>query len=55
VFEKFVRGNDSHPGSGLGMAIAKGIVNAHGGEISIEDRPNGTGTAVVFTLPVVHG
>lgn len=53
VFERFYRGeksrNRSTGGAGLGLAIAKGIVEAHGGKIGIESRP-GQGTRVWFTL-----
>ena len=38
-------------GAGLGLAIAKGIVEAHGGRIWIESRP-GEGTKASFTLPL---
>jgi signal transduction histidine kinase len=40
----------AHLGSGLGLAVAKGIVDLHGGSIAIESRP-GAGTTVRFTLP----
>jgi PAS domain S-box-containing protein len=39
-------------GSGLGLFIAKGIVEAHGGIISVDTAP-GRGTTMRFTLPVV--
>jgi len=39
-------------GSGMGLAIAKGIVEAHGGNIRIEDNPGRRGIRVVVTLPV---
>lgn len=55
VFEAFARGGtlgpDSGGGAGLGLAIARAIVLAHGGRIRIEGAPGG-GTAVVFELPV---
>ncbi len=38
-------------GSGLGLFIAKGIVEAHGGSISVQTAP-GKGTTMSFTLPV---
>ncbi|NJC89156.1 MAG: PAS domain S-box protein [Desulfuromonas sp.] len=55
VFDKFYRADGSHtavPGLGLGMAIAKGIVEAHGGRIQVESK-KGAGTTVTFTLPAV--
>ena len=39
-------------GAGLGLPIARGIVEAHGGTIWIESAP-GRGTTVRFTLPGV--
>ena len=37
--------------TGMGLAIAKGIVEAHDGKIWIESGAGGKGTRVVFTLP----
>jgi signal transduction histidine kinase len=55
VFEAFRRLEDDTghraKGAGLGLAICKGIVEAHGGRIWIQDRA-GPGTAVSFTLPL---
>jgi two-component system sensor histidine kinase KdpD len=58
VFDKFFRAtrdgdvrNHQPTGTGMGLAIAKGIVEAHEGTISIESGNGGKGTRVVFTLP----
>ncbi len=53
VFERFYKGPDSR-GAGLGLAIAKSLVEAHGGAIAAESPPDG-GTIVRFTLPAVPG
>jgi two-component system, OmpR family, phosphate regulon sensor histidine kinase PhoR len=53
LFERYYRSRPQaeEPGIGLGLAIAKGIVEAHGGTIGI-DSDAGKGTRVWFTLPV---
>jgi signal transduction histidine kinase len=50
VFERFVKSPDSG-GAGLGLAIAKSLVEAHGGEISAHSR-RGQGTTMRFVLPL---
>ena len=54
MFERFWRedGARTSGGAGLGLAIARGLVEAHGGRIWAESRPEG-GTRVSFTLPAV--
>ncbi len=51
VFEKFFRAG-FQPGLGMGLAIARGIVQAHGGKIWIEDGPEQKGTSVQFMIPL---
>ena len=53
LFDMFVRGpgEGGLPGAGLGLAICRAIVEAHGGSMSAADRDGG-GAAVGFTLPV---
>ena len=50
VFDRFYKSDESR-GAGLGLAIAKSLVVAHGGEISASSEP-GKGTEMRFTLPV---
>ena len=56
MLELFVRGNDARnmdeaAGFGLGLSIARSIVLAHGGELSLHDRPP-HGLIVRIELPV---
>jgi signal transduction histidine kinase len=52
VFDRFVKSADSG-GAGLGLAIARSLVEAHGGRISAESAP-GQGTTMRFVLPAVE-
>ena len=56
LFDRYYRARPANdqPGVGLGLAIAKGIVEAHGGAIGVESEV-GMGTKVWFTLPSARG
>jgi two-component system sensor histidine kinase KdpD len=51
VFEKFFRAQSATGGAGLGLTICRGIIEAHGGRIWAENRPDG-GAVFRFTLPL---
>jgi two-component system sensor histidine kinase KdpD len=52
IFKKFERGQkeSATPGVGLGLAICRAIIEAHGGSIHAENR-NGSGARFIFSLP----
>lgn len=55
VFERFFQGDAGlargHEGMGIGMAIAREMVEMHGGALTVESEP-GVGTTFTFTLPL---
>jgi signal transduction histidine kinase len=55
AFERFWRGDRARTraqaGAGLGLAIARGLVEAQGGRIWAENRSDGAGARITFTLP----
>ena len=53
VFEKFFRGDSCRnvPGTGLGLCIARGIIEAHGGSLGVRD-PAGKGSCFIVELPL---
>jgi PAS domain S-box-containing protein len=57
LFRRFVYpeegSNTSHAGAGLGLSVVKAIVEAHGGQVGVNDRPGG-GSVFWFTLPLAQ-
>ena len=54
IFDEFYRGKDQRhltPGTGMGLPIAKAIVEAHGGSLSVMSE-RGNGSVFSFTLPI---
>jgi two-component system sensor histidine kinase KdpD len=57
IFEKFYRGKDQRylvQGTGMGLPIAKAIIEAHGGSMSLTSQ-RGQGSVFSFTLPIDRG
>jgi signal transduction histidine kinase len=53
LFRRFTRlGDKARYGAGLGLSVVKAIVEAHGGQVGLDDRPGG-GSVFWFTLPEV--
>lgn len=56
VFERFYRAQPARDrdsgGSGIGLAVVKAIVHAHGGSVTARSDGPGTGTSILITLPV---
>jgi signal transduction histidine kinase len=52
IFKMFQRlhSTDDYPGTGIGLAIAKKIIDRHGGRITVESAPGG-GTVFTFDIP----
>lgn len=58
VFERFYRADAArdrdHGGAGIGLAIAKALVEAHGGTISVTSAGPGTGATFTLSLPITR-
>lgn len=53
IFEPFVRGDgDTRRGAGISLALAKQIIEMHGGEITVQSEP-GAGSLFIVRIPVV--
>ncbi len=52
IFEQGVRLDDARPGSGIGLALARAIAEAHGGTLTVESAA-GPGAIFAITLPVL--
>jgi len=52
VFEAFY--TSKAEGLGMGLAISRSIIEAHGGHLELEPGPPGTGAVFFFTLPTVE-
>jgi signal transduction histidine kinase len=55
LFERFYRAPNvrSQPGTGIGLSIAKGIIEQHNGTISVESTP-GRGSSFIISLPLLN-
>jgi signal transduction histidine kinase len=51
VFVLFYRGTAEGEGSGIGLAVVKKIIEAHGGRIWVQQGQTEKGTTMCFTLP----
>ncbi|MCY4372302.1 MAG: response regulator, partial [Spirochaetaceae bacterium] len=54
LFRKHAGGGSGTAGHGLGLAVCKGLVEAHGGRIRAESGGPGRGTTITFTLPAAE-
>ncbi|MFN4010874.1 MAG: DUF4118 domain-containing protein [Pannonibacter sp.] len=52
LFHRAARGDGAPAGTGMGLAIVRGLVAAHGGKVRADAGPGGQGAALVMTLPL---
>ena len=50
IFKPFYQASENKPGTGIGLSIVKGIVEAHHGQINVTSQP-GKGSSFIITLP----
>ena len=53
MFYSVERGDRGRHGTGLGLAICQGMVGAHGGSVQALPGPDGRGTVIRITLPLL--
>jgi signal transduction histidine kinase len=53
IFEPYRQAHGQAKGTGLGLAVVKGLVDAHGGTVRVESEP-GKGSCFTVTIPKVE-
>lgn len=52
IFQRFSRSAERADSTGLGLFVVKALTEAHGGTVSVDDRPAGQGACFRLTLPI---